>query len=260
MLERCRMEQLLDRAFMTDWGIKEMTVGETFPVIPCLPDDEYFTVEGGHVRPLWTEAPLVKSFLEAFPNWGVAARKFPVPGQEALESWAAKHNAPRGALTLDFVLRSRADFNHYKNFEPLPTDRFKFYNADRLFAHRVPRRTEDLLPLIGRLHVFLMAQRRVYIPGWFDFDHEEQECWTLLALVTDTEAELERLTSVLRGWGHGLIEPARPMFIIGTSIQRMRNRKEQKRTIYDWFQEETVHILRPDAPDEGQNTGGMEHG
>ena len=34
-----------------------------------------------------------------------------------------------------------------------------------------------------------------------------------------------------------------------TIDERMRNQKEQKRIIYDWFQEETVRIIRPDAPD-----------
>ena len=53
MLERNRLEQFLDRAFMTDWGIKEVSVGETFAVVPCLPDDEYFALSDGRVRALW---------------------------------------------------------------------------------------------------------------------------------------------------------------------------------------------------------------
>lgn len=68
MLERNRLEQFLDRAFMTDWGIKEVSVGETFPVVPCLPDDEYFALSDGRVRALWPEAPVVKSFLRLVPG------------------------------------------------------------------------------------------------------------------------------------------------------------------------------------------------
>ena len=30
----------------------------------------------------------------------------------------------------------------------------------------------------------------------------------------------------------------------------MRSQREPQRMFYDWFQEETVRILRPDAPDE----------
>lgn len=250
MLERNRLEQFLDRAFMTDWGIKEVSVGETFPVVPCLLDDEYFMLSDGRARALWPEAPVVKSFLEAFPHWGVAARTLPAPGQEALDRWGSENGASTGTLTFDFVLRSRYDFNHYKGLDPLPTDRFKFLNADRLFAQKVRGRAEDLLPLIGRLHIFLMEQRRIYVPGWFDIDREEQEDWVLLALATDTEAQLASLTVALRAWGHDLIDPANPLYIVGTSIERLREQREQKRTLYDWFQEETVRILRPDAPDE----------
>ena len=248
-LERNRLEQFLDRAFMTDWGIKEASVGETFPVVPCLPDDRYFAIMDGRVRALWPDEPIVKSFLEAFPHWGVAARNLPAPGQEALDRWAAENGAWSGTLTFDFVLRSRYDFNHYKDLDPLPSDRFRFLNADRLFAQKVQGQAEDLLPLIGRLHVFLMEQRRIYVPGWFDIDREEQENWVLLALVTDTEAQLTSLTATLRAWGHDLIDPANPLYIVGTSIERLRAQREQKRTLYDWFQEETMRILRPDAPD-----------
>lgn len=249
MLELNRMAQFLDRAFVTDWGIKEVSIRETFPVTPCLPDDQYFKFEDGEVRALWPNAPIVKSFLEAFPHWGVAARKHPAPGQLGLDKWAEKNRAPLGSLTFDFVLRSRYDFDHYKGFEGMESDRFKFLDADILFAHKVDGRPEDLLPLIGKLHIFLMEQRRIFVPGWFDIDHEEQEDWVLLALVTDAERELEELTARLRRWGHDLIDPANPLYIIGTSIERMRGQKEQKRTLYDWFQEETVRIIRPDAPD-----------
>ena len=244
------MAQLLDRAFVTDWGIKETTLRETFPVVPCLPDDEYFKFEDEKIRAIWPDAPLVDSFVQAFPNCDFEARKFPAPGQAGLDRWAEQNNAPRGTLTFDIVLRSRADFNHYRKFKPIEGDRFKFVDVDPLFVQKVPAgEPEMLLPLIGKFHIFLMGQRRVYLPGWFDFDHSDQEDWTMLCFVTDTEAQLDGLTVTIRRWGHDLIDPANPLYLIGTSIERMRNQKEQKRIIYDWFQEETVRILRPDAPD-----------
>ena len=104
MLERNRLEQFLDRAFMTDWGIKEVSVGETFPMVPCLPDDEYFMLSDGRARALWPEAPVVKSFLEAFPHWGVAARTLPAPGQEALDRWASENGARAGTLMMTGAL------------------------------------------------------------------------------------------------------------------------------------------------------------
>ncbi len=253
MLELNRMTQFMDRAFVTDWGIKEVTTRETFPIMPCLPDDKYFAFEseGERVKAVWPEAPEIKAFLEAFPNSGVAARKFPAPGQAGLDSWARENNLRYGSLTVDFMMRARADFNHYKNYEQLDSDKYKFLDADRLFVQKVlnPDKPEDLLPFIGKLHIFLTEQRRIFLPGWFDIDHDENEDWILLAFITDTESQLDSFTKTLRQWGHDLIDPVNPLYILGSSIERLRNQREQKRTIYDWFQDETVRIMRPDAPD-----------
>ncbi|MBQ3457071.1 MAG: hypothetical protein IJG36_11575 [Synergistaceae bacterium] len=248
LLEINRMTQLLDRAFVTDWGIKEVTTRETFPIMPCLKDDEYFAFSGERVIATWPEHETVKRFLSDFPNVGVAARKFPAPAQNGLDEWALRNNLAYGELTVDFVMRSRADFNHYKNYPQLESDKYKFLDSDQLFAHKVfcPSSPEELLPFIGKLHILLTLQRRIYLPGWFDIDHDENEDWHLLAFVTDSESELETLTRTLRSFGHELINPVNPLFIIGTSIERLRNQSQQKRTIYDWFDEDTVRILRPD--------------
>jgi hypothetical protein len=243
------MTQYLDKAFVTDWGIKEITVREVFPVMPCLNDDEYFAFRDGKVIALWPNHPLVMDFMEAFPNWGVSARKLATPSQEGLDAWALAKGLNYGTLTVDFMLRSRADFNHYKNYPQLPSDRFRFLDADRLFVHKVKGEPANLLPFIGKLHIFMTEQRRIYLPGWFDIDHDQNEDWNLLAFVTDTEIQLDSLTKTLRAWGHDLINPVNPLFILGTSIERLRAQAEQKRTIYDWFQEETIRIMRPDAPD-----------
>ena len=99
--------------------------------------------------------------------------------------------SPDGRLCVDFVLRARADFNHYKNYPQLESDKYKFLDADRLFVQKVRGEPEELLPFIGKLHIFLTEQRRIFLPGWFDIDHDQNEDWILLALVTDTEPELE---------------------------------------------------------------------
>ena len=252
----CRMVQHMERAFMTRWGIKEISVSETFPVVPCLSDDAWFAFDGDRVRATWPDAPIVRSFLEAFPHCGYEARELSPPGQEGLDRWADRNDAPRGTLTVDLVLRHRHDFEHYRRHAPLPSDIFRFCDASLIMAHKVRGHVplgEELLPFIGRVHAFFMGQRRAYAPGRFDMDHEDQETWKLLTLVTDGEAQLRELTMTLRRWGDGLIEPARPMFLIGTSIERMRAQTGPKEMFYDWFQEETVRILRPDAADEEED-------
>lgn len=250
LLEINRMTQFLDCAFVTDWGIKEVSIRESFSLSPRLKDDEYFAFEGERVITTWPEHDTVKRFLSDFPNSGVAARKYPAPGQKRLDEWTSRNNLAYENFTVDFVMRSRADFNHYKNYPQLESDRYKFLDSDQLFAHKVTESPEDLLPFIGKLHILLTLQRRIYLPGWFDIDHDENEDWHLLALVTDSESQLETLTRTLRSFGHELINPINPLFIIGTSIERLRNQTEQNRTIYDWFCDETVKILRPDSDDD----------
>ena len=249
MLDLNIMTQLMDKAFLTDWGIKEITTRENFQIMPCLEDDKYFIFDGEKVKATWPDSPEIKKFLADFPNYGVSARKLPAPGQKALDEWARVNNLRYGNLCVDFVLRSRADFNHYKNYPQLESDKYKFLDADRLFVQKVSGDYKNLLPFIGKLHIFLTEQRRIFLPGWFDIDHDENEDWILLAFITDTESELENLTQTLRKWGHDLIDPVNPVYIIGSSIERLRSQQEQKRTLYDWFQEETIRIMRPDAPD-----------
>lgn len=249
MLDLNIMTQLMDKAFLTDWGIKEITIRENFQIMPCLDDDKYFIFDGERVKAAWPDSHEIKKFLADFPNVGVSARKFQAPGQIKLDEWARVNNFRYGNLCIDFVMRARADFNHYKNYPQLESDKYKFLDADRLFVQKVSGDYKNLLPFIGKLHIFLTEQRRIFLPGWFDIDHDENEDWNLIAFITDTESELENLTLTLRKFGHDLINPVNPVYILGSSIERLRNQHEQKRTIYDWFQDETIRIMRPDAPD-----------
>lgn len=239
--------QLIDRAFRTLWSVKELTVRESFEVVPCLNDDEYFALENGKARAVWPEAPIVKSFKDAFPNCGHEARKLTPPGESGLEQWAAKNDPMRGTLVFDLMIRHHHDFMHYKGFPAMESDKYGFLNAAPIMFRIVRRdeKPEDLLPFIGRVHLFFLGQRHVYLPGFFDMDSEDQEMWKVLTFVTETEEQLMSLTDALRGFGRDLIEPAIPLFIVGTSIERLRAQKEQKTIMYDWFGEETVKIMRP---------------
>ena len=247
LLEINRMTQLLDRAFMTEWGIKEFTVNETFPLSPILNDDEYFAVNG-RAKALWPENDYVRSLMSEFPDKGYEARKLPAPGKTALDSWVKENDIPCGNFTVDFVLRHHHDFEHYRQMYTPEGDIFRFVNASLIFSHKVSGKPQELLPLIGKIHLLFTLQRRIYIPGWFDMDSEEQEPMKLLTLVTDTDSELRELTQTLRSWGNDLVDPARPMYIIGTSVEHLRT-QEVKPMFYDWFAEETVKILRPDIQD-----------
>ncbi|HIT03322.1 MAG TPA: hypothetical protein IAC22_02360 [Candidatus Caccocola faecipullorum] len=245
-----RFYHLMDcRAFTSLFplGLKEYTVDETLPFAPALSRKELWTREEGKTRYIWPEHKLVKSFLKRFPDWGVATRGKPVPGQAAMDEWLAESGAQAGAVNFNLVLRGRYDFQAYRGLERLPDDIFHLKDADRFFFLRTSDKTpEDIYDAIGRLHLFMLNQRRVYVPGYADVDAMDLENWTMLVLAADTEAELEEVAARYSADGQNLIAPAMPLYIIGTSVERLRRVHEPKAGHYDWFDEDTVHIVRAD--------------
>lgn len=244
-LWRTKVQHLIDRSFAGRWGIKEFSVGESLPVVPFLQGEDLYSQENDSFKFNWEDHPSVKSFKERFHRWGMAARDFPAPGEEELTNWVKETGCPTGSVEVDVLLRSGYDFDHYRTMATCPTDRFKLQNVDRLFCFKA-NDLEDILTKIGHIHLFMMGQRRVYIPGWIDLDSADQENWTMILLVTDDERELDDLQARLTPWEKALIEPARPLFILGTSLEKLRKIEEQKETIYDWFFYDLRHIARPD--------------
>lgn len=240
---------LMERAFLGQFGIKEYSVDEKLPSVPRLPREElWHTGEGGRVEYLWPKHPLLNSFMERFPLWGVAARKKTAPGYAAVRKWADDCGAKFDIQRFNLILRSRYDFELYRKMPHLPEDIFYMKDADRLFFLRTSDKTPaEIYDAIGRLHLFMLGQRRVYIPGYADIDSQEQENWTMLVLVADTEDELAAVYERYSFDGKNLIEPANPIFIVGTSIDRLRGQRRTEYTVYDWFCDRTVHIVRPDA-------------
>lgn len=243
-----RLYLLMERAFLGQFGVKEYSVSETLPYVPDMPRQKLWIRENGRTRYLWPEHPLVRSFLKSFPGWGVAMRGRPAPGDSAMREWMANRGALAGKVSFNLILRSRYDFDLYRKQDQMREDIFRLKDTDRLFFIRTSdKNPEDIYDAIGRLHLFLLAQRRVYIPGYADIDSQDQENWTMAVLVADTERELEEINSRYTEDGRNLIDPAMPMFIIGTSIERLRRMRGPKATVYDWFCEDSVHIVRADA-------------
>ncbi|WP_352402403.1 hypothetical protein [Synergistes jonesii] len=243
-----RLYLLMDRAFVGQFGIKEYSVNEPLSFAPYLKREELWKIEDGRVKYIWREAPLVRSLLATFPRWGVAARKFASPGSEGMIKWVKEAGASIGELRFNLLLRSRYDFELYRKEAPLPEDVFRMKDADRLFFFRAKEgRYDEIYDAIGRLHIFMLDQRRVYIPGYADIDAHEQENWTMFVVAAESERELESVAERLARDGKNLIEPAAPLFIIGTSMERLRRQEEPEDTIYDWFCDRSVHIVRPDV-------------
>ncbi len=242
-----RLYLLMERAFLGRFGIKEYSLDEALPVIPALPDEQMMQISEGKMRYIWGEQPIIQNFLAEFPHRGVGSRGLTPPGEEAFAKWAAKNGAAQTTLCPNLILRSRYDFDLYRKAAPYPSDKYKMKDADRLFFFRVKSGgTTDFLRALGDLQLFLLAQKHIYIPGYGDIDSQDQENWTMAVIVCENEAELEKSAAQIAAYGKALIDPMPPLFLIGTSIERLRAQKQPEDTVYDWFCDQTTHIARPD--------------
>ena len=242
-----RLHLLMDKKFTGRFGVKDYSVGETLAVVPLLPREKLFSVSEGRVSFVWQQEPLIKSFVEAFPKWGVSARDETPPGDEALREWAAVNGARQGGVSFNLLLRSRYDFELYRTVPPYPADKYKMKDCDRFFFTHVSEGSlDEYLETLALLQIFWLAQKRVYIPGYVQLDSQDQEAWTMSVAVADDEAELARIALRLEKSGKGLLTSVCPLFVIGTSVERLRHSVHFD-TVYDWFCDDTVHIARPDV-------------
>lgn len=243
-----RLYLLMERAFIGQFGIKEYSVNEALPSVPKLAREALWGVENGRVKYRWPESTLVRSFYEAFPKWGVGTRGTTPPGDAGMRRWMEENGAEADEVRFNLILRSRYDFELYRKEAHLPDDLYYMKDADRLFFLRATGDNYDeIYDAIGKLHLFLLGQRRVYIPGYADIDSQQQENWTMIVMAADNERELEGVYERLSHDGRNLIDPANPLFIVGTSIERLRLQPKPEYTVYDWFCDRSVHIVRPDV-------------
>ena len=243
-----RLYLLMERAFVGQFGIKEYSTAEELRFTPRLERERLWDRSSDGLRYLWPDDPMIRSFIAAFPKWGVGARGVKAPGAAGLAKWASENGAAEDSITFNLILRSRYDFALYRGAAILPDDIFRIKDADRLFFLRAePDNLDTLCDQIGKLHLFMLNQRRVYVPGYADIDEHEQENWTMIVLVTEKEKQLEELRAALSPDAKALISPANPLFVIGTSFERLRWQQEPEKTVYDWFCDRTVHIARPDV-------------
>ena len=242
-----RLYLLMEHAFIGQFGIKEYSLNEALPVVPQLSEREILTIEDGKVKYIWNSSSLIKDFISEFPNSGVGSRHLTPPGENALNMWMEKNGAKRSYVCPNLLLRSRYDFELYRKTKVCDSDKYKMKDADRLFFFHVTEESiEDFYINLGKLHIFLLGQKRVYIPGYADIDSHDQENWTMAVAVADTESSLEKIASIISVQGKATIDPMPPLFIIGTSIERLREQEKPEDTVYDWFCDRTIHIARPD--------------
>ncbi|MEG2185136.1 MAG: hypothetical protein RRY12_10690 [Cloacibacillus sp.] len=238
---------LMDKAFVGNSGIKEYTLAETLPVVPYLSGRELWTMGASDLNYTWQTHPMVDLFLKKFPNQGVMCRYLPPVTNSSFHRWIQDNKIKIGSLKCELILRNRYDFELYRKDPPLKNDVPRMKDADRFFFIKSSvDNIENIFERIGQLHLFLLALRHVYIPGYADFDSHLQENWTVVVLTVENEIELEKMKTKLAPFAMSLIRPALPLFVIMTSFERLRSIKRPRETVYDWFCEDTEHIARAD--------------
>ena len=74
-----------------------------------------------------------------------------------------------------------------------------------------------------KIHLFLLNQRRLYIPGYVDVDSADQDSLNWVVWVVDTEKEAISMHGLLAPMGESLIGPAHPMDVWVISLEALRN-------------------------------------
>ena len=245
-----RLRLLMGRAVLGRPGFNGYSLDEKFPGLPGLSRGGLWRYDDdGRVSYRWPSHPLVKSFLARFPLCGASARGSAAPGDAAMWRWAEAAGAKFCIQSFNMVLRSR----RCHETPHLPEDIFYMNNADRLFFLRTAGKShEEIYDAIGRLHLFLLGQRHVYLPGYMDSGSCGQENRTMLVLTADSEEELASLRKRCLSDGENLVEPAGPLFIAGTSVERLRKQEMPEDTVYDWFCERSVDLVRCRASDKAR--------
>ena len=238
---------LLNRAFVGRWGEKTFRPGAALPFLPprC-------GAPLGH----WTGAQFSWRYAQdAFLQ--EMDRRFPVPrgGEdapvclEAVERWRVREGVPWETLELDLLGLQRYDVDHYRRFAPHPHDRFGLLNTDRLYCLFSPdpfqeHFFDEIFFHVGRLHLFLKAQRQIFLPWRFDHDMEEQPSANWAFFVTETEAEARRGAELLAPVGASLLEGATPLDLWTLSLEALRAVKTPHETFWDLFAETAIAVGR----------------
>jgi hypothetical protein len=253
MLRRNRMELLLRRSFLGRWGLKEPRPGACLPWFPSLTKEELFRRETGDTL-VWTytEHPSVRLLLDRYPLPS-NANVLP-PNLQEMRAFLHAKNISVSHLELDLLLLQHYDFEQYMHVPPHPNDELGFLNTDRLYCRLAPpsltgrnlhRDEMDAVCWdIGRLHLFLLWQRRVFLPWFFDRDTEEQDAINWWFWITDTEEEALVLQRSLMPLGEALSRPALPLDLWVLSLEALSTRTAREETFWDLFAETAHSIAR----------------
>ncbi|MBL3593975.1 MAG: hypothetical protein JMJ93_10810 [Synergistaceae bacterium] len=244
---RTELEQLLNRSFLGRWGIKEFRNGASLPYAPALDGEELFRLGKDGLRWTYEENAIVRELKARYPKW--KGPETPLPDREAFRSWMAARGAAWERLTIDVFFLHRYDAEVFQSVTPHPNDELALYHKDRFFFRLLPGgvpSTEELCRDLGRLHLFLLLQRRIFLPWAFDRDTTDHDSINWWFWVTESQEELQRLQKTVTPLAPSMTEAeaAQPLELFGISLEALRAIRGQREYHWDLFQEVALALSR----------------
>lgn len=238
-LWRTRLQVLLDKSFIARWGLKEFHPGIALEYVPGLKGEEIVSLKGCDLKWTYLSNPEVQRIKTHFSVTGLKARELKPHSLDEIRMWLEENNISRECFTVDLLFLSRYDFAYYVQFPKHPNDRLGLVNADRFFFFKACPPFKDNLrnfvETIGQVHLYLMNQRHMYLPGYFDLDLADQDSLSWITWITETEEEALSLAGCFKPFGQSLIEPAKPMDIWIISTEKLKEIREKQETLFDLF-------------------------
>ncbi len=236
--KRTLLELLLNRSFQGRWGIKEFRPGEPLEYLPDLRNEALWEESKEGFRWLYSKNPHIRSLEETWP----LPRKMPEEfshNRSAWESWIRERGLFRNALELDLLFLHHYDSEHFQHLSPPPEDRQKLFHTDRFYFQFLPSPEEiprKLWNELGQFQLWMMLQRRIFLPWYFDRDTTGYDSVNWWFWVTEREEELKILFRHVRPRGEALVEPALPLQLFGISLETLEESKEKHEYHWDLFE------------------------
>ena len=238
-LWRTRLQVLLDNSFIARWGVKEFHPGIVLKYVPGLKGEQIVLLKGYDLRWTYLSNPDVQRIKSHFSVTGLKAREMRPPNLDEICMWLEENGISSESFTVDLLFLSRYDFAYYMQFPKHHNDILGLVNADRFFFFKASTPFEDhikdYIETIGKVHLFLMNQRHICLPGYYDLDLADQDSLSWVIWVTETEEEALRLADCIKPFGQSLIEPAKPMDIWIISTEKLKEIREKQETLFDLF-------------------------
>lgn len=244
-VERNRLEHLLDHAFLGRWGIKEFRPGAKLAYVPALSGKQIFNNTQENLTWTYEADPVVGELLERYPL--PTGPDITPPNLDEFENWLREKACSYGNLELDLLFLHHYDSEHFKNLAPQPNDRLRLYHTDRFYFQLVQDTVPDLATLledIGKFHLFLSTQRRIFLPWFFNRDSTNYDSVNWWFWVTKTEDGLAKLKALVDPLSEALVAPALPLQLFGISIEALKQVKEKREYHWDLFEEIAIPLSR----------------